>query len=58
MGICGGGGVTWDLGVVFDVDSLPLAAIRSFKLLLPLFNAILSSSLSESSRRVSIKYGL
>ena len=48
MWICGGrGGATWDLGAVFDVDSLPLAAMRSFKLFLPLFNAILSSSSEE-----------
>ena len=58
-GICGGGGgVTWDVGAVFDVDSLPLAAKRSLKLLLPLFNTILSSPLSESFGRASIKYGL
>ena len=38
MGIYGGkGGLTWDLGVVFDVDSLPLAAMRSLKLLLLLY---------------------
>ena len=58
-GICGGGGgVTWDVGAVFDVDSLPLAAKRSLKLLLPLFNTILSSPSFESSGRASIKYGL
>ena len=59
MGICGGGGgATWVWGAVFDVDSLPLASMRSLKLLLPLFNAILPSSSSESSRHASIKYGL
>ena len=58
MGICGGGGATWDLGVVFDVNSLPLAAMRFLKLLLPLFNTILSSSSSKSFGRASIKYRL
>ena len=59
VGICGGGGgATWDVRAIFDVDSLPLAARRSLKLLLPLFNAILSSSSSELSGCVSIKYGL
>ena len=51
VGICGGGGGrlegTWDLGAAFDIDSLPLEAKSSLKLLLPLFNAILSSSSSE-----------
>ena len=59
VGICGGGGgATRDLGVVFDVDFSPLAAMRSLKLLLPLFNAIFSSSTSESFGLTSIKYGL
>ena len=58
-GICGGGGgATWDVRAIFDVDSLPLAARRSLKLLLPLFNAILSSSSSESSGHANIKYRL
>ena len=51
VGICEGGGGrlegTWDLGAAFDVDSLPLEAISSLKLLLPLFNAILPFSSSE-----------
>ena len=47
VGICGGERGTWDSGVAFDVDYLPLAAMSSFKLLLPLFNTILSSSSSE-----------
>ena len=58
-GICGGGGgANWDVGAIFYVDSLPLVARRSLKLLLFLFNAILSSPSSESSGRASIKYGL
>ena len=57
MGIYGEGIATWDLKVVFDVDSLPLMAMRSLKLLLPLFNAMLSSSSSKSSGRAIIKYG-
>ena len=58
MGIYGEGIATWDLRVVFDVDYLPLMALRSLKLLLPLFNAMLSSSSSKSSGRAIIKYGL
>ena len=57
MGIRGGG-ATWDLRVVFYVDFLPLTAMRSLKLLLPLFNAMLSSSSSKSSGRAIIKYRL
>ena len=58
-GICGGGGgVTLDVGAGFDVDFLPLVAMRSLKLLLPLFNAILSFFSSEPSGRASIKYVL
>ena len=58
MGIYGGGRATWDLGVVFYVDSLPLTTMRSIKILLPLFNAMLSSSSFESTGRAIIKYGL
>ena len=47
VGICGGKGGTLDLGAIFDVDSLPLVAMSSLKLLLPLFSAMLSSSSSE-----------
>ena len=47
VGIYGGERGTWDSGVAFDVDFLPLAAMSSFKLLLPLFSTILSSSSSE-----------
>ena len=51
MGIYRGGGGrlkgTWDLGVAFDVDSLPLKSKSSIKLLLPLFIDMLSSSSSE-----------
>jgi len=51
VGICGKGGGrlegTWDLEAAFDVDSLPLEARSSFKLLLPLFITMLSSSSSE-----------
>ena len=38
---------TWDLVASFKVDTLPLEAMSSLKLLLPLFNAILSSSSSK-----------
>ena len=58
-GICRGRGrAIWDVGAIFDVDSLPLAAMRSLRLLLPLFNAILSLSSSKPFGRASIKYGL
>ena len=55
VGIYGGEGGTWDLGAAFDVDSLPLAAMSSLKLLLPLFSAMLSSSSLESSGRAITK---
>ena len=58
MGICGGRRGTWDLRVAFDVDSLPLAAMSSLKLLLPLFSTMLSSSLFESSGRAITKFGV
>ena len=58
MGICGGGGGTWDLGAAFDVDSLPLAAMSSLKLLLPLFSTMLSSFSPESSGRAITKIGV
>ena len=38
---------TEDLGAAFDVDSLPLVAMSSLRLLLPLSKAILSFSSSE-----------
>ena len=58
MGIYGGGRGTWDLRVAFDIDSLPLTAMSSLKLLLPLFTAMLSSSSSESFGRMIIKFGM
>ena len=47
VGIYGGRGGTLDLGAAFDVNSLPLVAMSSLKLLLPLFSAMLSSSSSK-----------
>ena len=59
MGTYGGEGGrlegTWDLGAAFDVDSLPLAAMSSLRLLLPLFKPILSSSSSEKLSGQAIK---
>ena len=50
---------TWDIEAGFDVDSLPLEAISSLKLLLPLFIAILSSSSSkELFRRAITRIGV
>ena len=50
-GTCGGAvgrlEGAYDLVGAFEVDPLPLAAISSFRLLWPLFKAILSSSSSE-----------
>ena len=47
---------TWDLVASFEVNTLPLEAMSSLKLLLPLFNAILSSfSLEELSRQAITK---
>ena len=57
----GGGNVggTWDLVAYFKVDTLFRAAMRSFKLLFPLFNAIpSSSSLEVLSGRAIIRVGV
>ena len=46
---------TWNLVASFEVDTLFWAAMRSLKLLFPLFNAIPSSSSSnELSRRAKV----
>ena len=50
---------TWDLAASCEVDTLPLEAISSLKLLLPLFSTILSSSSSEElSGRAITKRGV
>ena len=51
MGTCEGEGGrlegSWDLGGAFEVDPLPLVAMSSLRLLLPLFKAMSSSPSSE-----------
>ena len=47
----------WDLAGAFEVCPLPRVAISSHELLLPLFEAMLSNSLSEESSRQAITRG-